>query len=314
MAELRKELYQEIKKELNTLWIKMGKEFITQEDLEDFREPFRKFQLSHIKLSAKQMYLDPRLGDQVAIDLPETDMSKYSSYDLKERSWALRLLECEAKLPDDFRSYLEIAIIMDGIREARAELQTKTLSINVFSDPRERETLRRNFTYSIHWTARHLFDEIADYAVKHLSDTPVTTRAHQGIAKHNALIDLMQCIQRVDDDDQEVRYQKVRDILHEELSKDPKDSDLTRNRGGFFGAYKTYARCMNKHGVHKNEFKFENRTAVSSTDRMLIKLFNDVETRLAKLKPPENTGDDPRVEILPDDYTPEESRRSVDCD
>lgn len=54
---------------------------------------------------------------------------------------------------------------------------------------------------------------------------------------------------------------------------------LKDNRGGFFGAYKTYGRILNAVGFYHFSYTNSNgieRTAESTTDHLLMKLYDEV--------------------------------------
>ena len=76
---------------------------------------------------------------------------------------------------------------------------------------------------------------------------------------------------------------QTRDILMGHLDRTPKNSDLLKNRGGFFGAYKTLSKCLSAVGF--KHFTYNKRTAESTTDHLLISLLDAVNDELKSLAP-----------------------------
>lgn len=110
----------------------------------------------------------------------------------------------------------------------------------------------------------HALDDLAKHARDHLKSSVNTNRAHAGQQKYDALISLLDNAKNFDELMENV--EKLLDV------EDPNKSPLLKNRGGFFGAYKTLSRIANSLG--KEHYAYRQRTAISRTDHYLIALYD----------------------------------------
>ena len=72
----------------------------------------------------------------------------------------------------------------------------------------------------------------------------------------------------------------------EHLEKKPKESELLKNRGRFFGAYKTFSKIYDRVGLLHYSYRKQDgtkRTAESTTDHLLIQLHDAMNDELELL-------------------------------
>jgi len=121
-------------------------------------------------------------------------------------------------------------------------------------------------------------NEIAGHARRHLNHDWNTTWAKAGREKYNQLVTLFDQLRSVEGDDRVTRLTAARELIANHLEETPKESSLLKNRGGFFGAYKTMSKFLN--WVHFHHYSYGGRTAVSTTDHLLIKLYDEIDEQL----------------------------------
>ncbi len=116
-------------------------------------------------------------------------------------------------------------------------------------------------------------DDLAKHARLNLNSKFTTKRALAGQKKYQALSTLFQESETLED-----LQKNTRKLLD---TKNPDKSTLLKNRGGFFGAYKTFSCAASFFGA--KHYKFGNRTAISRTDHYLIAL-SDVIDKIISTK------------------------------
>ncbi len=222
---------------------------------------------------------------------------------VKERFWAQSLLEIVDKYQHikKLKKLKNICIIVEAIRDGRSQFQNQNLSETVFNDADELQELREHLWFFL---ASHqdngvssieAFDKIAKHAARYLHSDWDTDRAQAGNEKYAQLVQLFQAIRNIDDFDAIERLTKIRALIIAELEADPDENNLISNRGGFFGAYKTMSKCLNKLGfLH---YSYKGRTAISTTDHLLIELVDTINEHLMNLGV-EDPDQLPRVEVL----------------
>jgi len=123
-------------------------------------------------------------------------------------------------------------------------------------------------------------NEIAGHARRHLNHDWNTTRAKAGREKYNQLVTLFDRLRLVEGDDRETRLTAARKLIADHLEETPKESSLLKNRGGFFGVYKSKSKFLN--WAHFHHYSYGDRTAVSTTDHLLIKLYDEIDNLIDK--------------------------------
>ena len=113
---------------------------------------------------------------------------------------------------------------------------------------------------------QHALDDLARHARLNLDSAFTTKRALAGRKKYEVLSNLFQESENLED-----LLNNIRMFLE---VKNPDNSPLLKNRGGFFSAYKTFSRAANFLGAE--HYKFGTRTAVSRTDHYLIALYDTI--------------------------------------
>lgn len=211
-----------------------------------------------------------------------------AAWDLRDRKVALHALNTFNNL--DNEKYPRIASALEGIHQAQDELKNSDLADNVFGDNDELDELKRNLWLAFDGSAgttpenrltkdiMQTVNDIVDHANRHLSSTYNSSRAQEGREKYAALVELFQEIKNTDDPNPIDRLGNIRTLIRTELNKDPNQSDLLKNRGGFFGAYKTVSKLLDKFG--KEHYRYNDRTSISSLDHLMMIFEAKVNARL----------------------------------
>ncbi len=126
-------------------------------------------------------------------------------------------------------------------------------------------------------------DELANYANEELEKEGKSSRVKAGRQKYNELVSLFDEFGKISSNSSVEAMTAARDILVKHLEKDPKDSELLKNRGGFFGAYNTFSKIYNRLGLLHYSYRKQDgtkRVAVSTTDHLLMQLLDAMNDQL----------------------------------
>lgn len=159
------------------------------------------------------------------------------------------------------------------------------------------KTLWKNYSSSIEMqyltaqsTVAKPLNELVEYTRSLHRFHPSSERSNAGATKYDNLVRLLKDLSEVKGDAYEERLEAAKVLLEGMLNTKPEDSDLLKNRGGFFGAYKTYSRCMNAVGFKHFAFKHGDtvRTAESTTDHLLMTIYDEICAKTKKVIPEED--------------------------
>lgn len=171
-------------------------------------------------------------------------------------------------------SQLEKSILAEKSEEELSELEQKKSNWYNDSEAIVKKLLRGvEKTEKLTDALTLAVEDLAKHAKKHLLSDSNSERAKAGMTKLNELNVLLS---EENLKDLHTFKTKLEEILN--VTK-PEKSVLLKNRGGFFGVYKTYSQIAAKMG--SPHFTYKNRTAISSTDHYLIALFDAVSDILS---------------------------------